>query len=214
MTTLIFVRHGLSEANLAQIFTGQVEAELTPLGKEQAMRTAEYLREYPIDLIYASDLRRAVQTAEPTASMHGLEIVTDPLLREISAGEWEGQPYEVLRTRYPRSYALWLEDVGHAQPDGGERAVGLAGRVIAETDRIVRANRGACIAVFSHATPLRAMGCRWFGYPPDEMSRIRWVPNASVSIAEYYDDGSIQVLQFGYDGHQGGLSTTIPKGLV
>lgn len=214
MTTLIFVRHGQSEANLAQIFTGQTEVDLTPLGRKQAICTAEYLRDYPIDLIYASDLHRAVQTAEPTAAMHGLEIITDPLLREIYAGEWEGQSYQTLCDRYSNSYALWREDVGHAQPDGGERAVELAARVIAETDRIVREHPGACIAVFSHATPMRAMGCRWFGYPPEEMSRIRWAPNASVSVVEYHDDGSIRVIQFGYDGHQGGLSTTIPKGLA
>lgn len=214
MTTIIFVRHGQSESNLAQVFTGQGDVSLTPLGLEQAERTAAYLRRYPIDCIYSSDLRRAMQTAGPTARMCGLPIIPDPQLREIAAGEWEGKRYETLRAEYAEAYAVWLNDIGRAHPTGGERVSELAARVWAAVDRIVREHRGGCVAVFSHATPTRAIGCRWFGYPVEEMARLRWVPNASVSVAEYADDGSIRVVQFGYDGHQGDSSTAIPQGLA
>lgn len=214
MTTIIFVRHGQSESNLSHRFTGQGNALLTPLGVEQAARTAEYLRNYPIDRIYASDLTRAMQTAEPTARMHGLEIIPDPQLREIYAGEWEGRRYEDLKTTFPESYACWLNDLGHACPDGGESTVALFRRVTSAVNRLVAENRGKCIAIFSHATPARAMGCFWYGYPPEEMARVTWVPNASVSVAEYGDDGGVRVLLFGYDGHQGDRSTGLPKGLA
>ena len=66
MTTLIFVRHGQSKYNRSRKFTGQQDAPLTMLGREQAERTAIYLDRFPITRIYASDLIRAVQTAEPT----------------------------------------------------------------------------------------------------------------------------------------------------
>ena len=48
MTTLIFVRHGQSESNLAKVFTGQGNTPLTALGRAQAERAAAYLEQYPI----------------------------------------------------------------------------------------------------------------------------------------------------------------------
>lgn len=213
-TTLIFVRHGQSESNLAKVFTGQVDTLLTPLGHKQAENTARFLKDYPISHIYASDLTRVMQTAEPTARMHGLEITPDRQLREIFAGEWEGRPYAELRERYPESYRVWLEDVGRARPDGGESIVELASRIYAEVDRLLALHRGECIALFSHAMPARALGCRWFGVPPEAMAQIKGCANASVSVVEYEDDGTFRVIHYGYDEHQGENVTVLPTGLV
>ena len=73
MTTLIFVRHGESLANLQNLFAGHYDIPLTELGHTQAERTAQYLDRYHIDHIYASDLQRAYQTAEHTAARQGSE---------------------------------------------------------------------------------------------------------------------------------------------
>ncbi len=214
VTTLIFVRHGQSESNLAKVFTGQTDTLLTPLGHKQAENTAQFLKDYPITHIYASDLTRVIQTAEPTARMHGLPIVPDRALREIYAGEWEGKPYSALRESYPESYRVWLEDVGRARPDGGESIVELAARIYAEVDRLVEKHRGECIALFSHAMPARALGCRWFGYAPKDMAQVKGCANASVSVVEYGDDGTFRVIHYGYDAHQGENVTVLPTGLV
>ncbi len=214
MTRLIFVRHGQSESNLARIFTGQGNVPLTPLGMEQAERTAEYLKDQPITHIYASDLLRAMQTAAPTARMHGLTVTPNERLREVMAGDWEGRYYADLMQEYPESYGVWLNDIGNAQPDGGEAVVDLAERIKAEVARLVSAHRGECIAIFSHATPMRAMACTWMGFLPQEMAKTPWAPNASVSIADYDDDGKVTLLQYGYDEHQGDSSTAIPRGMA
>ncbi len=214
MTTLIFVRHGQSESNLAKVFTGQGDTKLTALGREQAERTAEYLKQFPISIIYASDLRRTVETAEPTARSLGLQIVPNRELREIFAGDWEGKSYDEIRQTYGESYRIWLEDLGKAHPEGGESVLELYERVNAEIERLIRLHRGECIAVFSHATPARAVACKWFGYAPEDMVKVPWATNASVSVAEYEDDGSFRVIQYGYDGHQGETATRFPKGQV
>ena len=214
MTTLICVRHGQSESNLAKRFTGQTETVLTPLGHAQAENTARFLHEYPIDVIYSSDLERAMQTAEPTAKDHGLEIIPNRELREIFAGEWEGLLYATLTERFPESYRRWREDVGHAHPDGGESALALGRRVSSEVDRLLAKHQGQCIALFTHATPLRMLACRWFGRPFEDAASVPWCNNASVSVIEYEDDGSFQVLLYGYDEHQGKDSTHFPKGAV
>jgi hypothetical protein len=46
------------------------------------------------------------------------------------------------------------------------------------------------------------------------MAKVPWATNASVSIAEYDDDGSFRVIQYGYDAHQGDTATALPKGLA
>ncbi len=214
MTTLIFVRHGQSESNLAMRFTGQTDTVLTALGWQQAENTAKFLERYPIKYIYASDLTRVMQTAEPTAKKIGLEIIPDRALREIYAGEWEGKLYSELRAEFPESYRLWLEDIGRARPDGGESVVELSERIYAEVDRLLKKHRGECIALFSHAIPLRLMGCRWFGYAPQDAASVKGCSNASVSVVEYADDGGFRVLHYGYDAHHGENTTALPTGLV
>ena len=214
MTTIIFVRHGQSESNLHRVFTGHSNARLTALGREQARRTAEYLRDFPITAIYASDLERTMDTAAPTAKMHGLPILPDAALREIYAGQWEGKPYETLMRDYTASYARFREDVGRAHPDGGESVTALYSRVNAEVDRLLALHRGECIAIFTHATPVRSIMCRLMDLPAEEMAKVPWATNASISIAEFSDDGTSRVVQYSYDAHQGDLATHFPKGTV
>ncbi|MBE6589759.1 MAG: histidine phosphatase family protein [Ruminococcaceae bacterium] len=214
MTKMIFVRHGQSVANLERAFAGHVDTVLTELGKQQAERTALFLKDYPIDKIYASDLTRAMQTAVPTAKMHGLGIVPDEALREIYAGAWEALPYETLMRDFSESYTTWRTDCGRAHPDGGESVVALSERIYREVDRIAAENEGKCVAVFSHATPIRLLRARWEGYAPEELARVAFCANASVSVVDYMEDGSYRVHLCGYDAHQGEYSTGLAKGIV
>ena len=214
MTTLIFIRHGQSVSNLEERFTGQHETLLTELGHLQAEKTAKYLDGMTIDRIYSSDLTRSMQTAEHTAKRRGMKIVPDTSFREIYAGLWEGHRYEELRVMFPENYEKWRTDLGHARPDGGESVAELAARVYGGVARVLAENRGKSVAIFTHATPVRVMACSWFGIPLEEAYRVPFCSNASVSVAEYEDDGSFRLLQYSYDEHQGGHVTRLPKGSV
>ena len=214
MTTLIFVRHGQSVSNLEYRFTGQGDTPLTDLGRLQAERTAAYLASYPIDVIYSSDLSRAYDTARPTAQYHGLEIISDPAFREINAGDWEGHTYEELHALFEKDYETWRQDVGRAHPQNGERVTDLAARIYAATERVLAEHRGKCVAIFTHATPVRMMGCKWFGYAAEDAAKLPFCGNASVSIVEYEEDGTCRLICYGYDRHQGDAATELPKNLV
>ena len=214
MTKMIFVRHGQSEANLAHVFAGHTNTPLTEHGKQQAERTAQFLRDYPIDKIYASDLTRAMQTAEPTARLFGLEIIPDSALREIYAGAWENLPYETLMRDFSESYSVWRTDCGLAHPEQGESVLALSERIYAEVDRIAKENEGRCVAIFSHATPIRLLRARWEGYSPRELAKVTFSGNASVSVVDYLDDGTYRIHLCGYDGHQGDAATGLAKGIV
>lgn len=214
MTKMIFVRHGQSEANLARVFAGHTDTVLTERGKLQAERTAQFLAEYPIEAIYASDLTRAMQTAIPTAKSKGLSIVPREELREIYAGQWENLSYDTLMSDFTKGYDTWRNDCGRAHPEGGESVVELSERIYKEVDRIARENTGKCVAIFSHATPIRLLRARWEGYPPEELSKVAFCSNASVSVVDYGEDGTYRVLLCGYDAHQGDERTSFPKGSV
>lgn len=213
-TRVIMVRHGESLGNAEGFFAGQTDIPLTPLGHLQAKRTAEYLRDRKIDRVYSSDLIRSMQTAEPTAVLHGLEIVPEVGLREIFAGEWEHMPYAEIFERYPNSRGIWKEHVGLACPDGGESVAHVAERVRATVECLVAENAGKCIALFTHALPIRSMGCFWQGIPIAEMERLPWSTNAAVTEAEYTSDGRGTLICYGYNAHQRGIGTGFPRGAV
>ncbi len=214
MTTLIFIRHGQSQANLDRVFAGHTNTPLTELGIRQAENTARFLEQYPIEKIYSSDLLRSMQTAEPTAKHFGLPIIPDCEMREIFAGEWEGKLYETLMKDYREGYDLWIHDCGRAHPKEGESVKALGDRIYRETDRILAENRGKCVAVFSHATPIRLLNARWQNVPVEELARVSFAPNASVTLVEYDDEDNFTLKLSGYDGHQGELSTSLAKGIV
>ena len=74
-TLLYFIRHGESEANERDAFIGHTDLDLTRLGHQQAQMAAEYLRAIPADVIYASDLKRAYNTAMHTAEIKGMNVI-------------------------------------------------------------------------------------------------------------------------------------------
>ena len=90
MTTIFLVRHGETVDNARQIMQGQTPGELNEQGREQARQVAERLATEEIDAVVASDLRRAIQTAEYIAEPHHLPVVTTPLLRERDWGSFTG----------------------------------------------------------------------------------------------------------------------------
>lgn len=213
-THVILVRHGQSLANAEGFFAGQTDIPLTQLGLRQAERTADYLRDRRIDRIYSSDLMRSMQTAEPTARRHGMQVIPERGLREIFAGEWEHMAYDEIPVRYPTSRTLWREHIGMSHPDGGESVAAVAARIRATVERLVAENIGACIALFTHALPIRSMGCFWQGIPIAEMERLPWSANAAVTEAVYRANGAVELLCYGYDAHQAGMETAFPKGAV
>lgn len=104
-TTILLVRHGETVDNARQIMQGQTQGELNERGREQARQVAERLATASVDVIIASDLRRAIQTAEIIAAPHRLPVVTTPLLRERDWGGFTGRYIPELRGE------VWPDDI-------------------------------------------------------------------------------------------------------
>ena len=104
-TTIYLVRHGETVDNARQIMQGQTQGELNERGRVQAQKVAERLSDEDIDAVVASDLHRAIQTAEIIARPHGLLVETTPLLRERDWGSFTGRFIPDLRNE------VWPDDV-------------------------------------------------------------------------------------------------------
>ena len=184
-TKIIMVRHAQGQGNLLAEFHGQYPSDLTPLGVTQAECTAEFLKDYKIDVAYASDIPRAYSTAKIIAEKHGLSVTKDEGLRELNGGVWERMKFDDIVVKYPDEYAVWKFDLGNCTCPGGESVRHLQGRVKQTIERLVKEHAGKNILIGTHATPVRTMSCIWKGLDISEIVNITWVPNASVTIVKY-----------------------------
>ncbi len=205
-TTLIFVRHGYSKANEQNIFAGVTDVPLTDIGKQQADLTAKFLSQYAIDVLYSSDLKRAMQTAQPIAEQTGLPIIPNEQLREMDLGEWEEVPFEAVVQQYPTEYELWVGNVDNAYAPGGESIAELRKRMAAAVGKIVAKHRGKTVCIVTHAEALRMLFPTWTGA---RLADVPYVPNSSVTVVEY-EGNKVRVVLNGFAEHLGELTTRLP----
>ena len=115
MTTLVIVRHGATAWNEQRLFLGRRDVPLSEGGRRQAVALGEALHGDAFNRVYASPLRRTVETAR----LLGHEPVLLPELVEIDRGEWEGLPSEEIRRRDAELHDRWYDDpTGLAMPGG------------------------------------------------------------------------------------------------
>lgn len=205
---IIFIRHGQSLGNLNDMFLGHTDLDLSPLGYSQAKCTANYLKDIHIDKVYSSDLIRAYNTCRAYLEVSNKTAERTERLREIFVGLWEGKNFETLKTVFKNSYSIWLNDIGHAKPDGGETVVELQKRAVDFITEIAKENDSKTVAVFTHATIIRAFFTFAYGKDISYMKDLKWATNASVSSVEY-SNGKFKVLEYSTDNFLNKLKTDV-----
>ena len=185
------VRHGESTWNTAGLCQGHNdEAELTERGLRQAAEGAAQFGYRPVRAIYASDLRRAQQTAAAFSVVLGLPVHTDPRLRERCLGVLEGTAHETISPA----------DLGHgdgrlfdpdARPASGESVRELYARVATFCDDLTTGTvsgrntlpglteREGDVLVIAHGGSVRVLEAYAHGISVDQMT-WRTVGNATI----------------------------------
>lgn len=131
---LILVRHGQSEGNASGIVQGHLDFDLTELGLQQALATAERMRTEQIDRVIASPLKRAFHTATLIAAPHAIAVEPEPSLMEYNLGDVSGLTGAEIRERYPEVREAYSRGVRPVFPgeEGRDIFVARVERVLGE----------------------------------------------------------------------------------
>jgi len=163
MTKLYLVRHGETTWNDARRFQGHTDVPLNVRGWRQAQRLAERFAGETIDVIYTSDLRRALDTAHIIAQRASKPILVEPRLREACLGELQGKTYAEVHERWFRNIettpCYFVDDAPH----GVESLRQLQARLMEAARDIAARHRDERILIVTHGACLRAMFCAWLG---------------------------------------------------
>ncbi len=190
MSKLLLVRHGNTTLNSAQRFWGQTDVELGADGVRQAEQLRDRLATQQIDAIYASNLSRAIATAEIIASKHQTNIVTCDELVEINFGCIEGLTFEEIKQRHPEFAELLIHRSLETRFPGGESVSELNNRVSSFLVRLQKHKPKETILIVAHSGTLRLLLCDLLGIDPKHWQQMR-LDLASLSILDTYPHGTI-----------------------
>jgi len=150
VTRVIAVRHGETAWNVDTRLQGQLDVPLNARGREQARRAGLALAHDKPDVIYASDLSRAFDTAQAIADAVDMTVQADPGLRERHFGIWQGHTYAEVEQTWPELSAKWRARLPDFGPEGGETLLGFYERSVAAAARLVSQHPGQTVVLVAH----------------------------------------------------------------
>jgi len=196
MTLLLLIRHGENDYMLRRLTGRTAGISLNAKGQQQAQGLADALVHAPLRAIYASPLERAVETAQPLAQSHSLEIQVRTGFIEVDYGRFQGRTYKQLaRTNL---WKILLEKPSQIRFPDGETFSEVQQRVAAELETLVGEWQArveaektadgnkveeAVIAVVAHADIVRLALAHYLNMPLDDFLRLMVGP-ASVSMVQ------------------------------
>jgi ribonuclease H / adenosylcobalamin/alpha-ribazole phosphatase len=185
---MLLLRHGETALSAEHRFAGRGDIPLTAAGQRQAAAAARRLASRGgIEVVVASPLRRAWQTAQAVAAATGAPVQVDENLIETDFGKWEGMTFAEAAAQWPDEMSAWLADP-EASPPGGESFATAARRVLETLDRLLASHRGRTLLLVSHVTPIKTLVCRALLAPPAAMFRIH-LNVASLCEIDWFADG-------------------------
>jgi broad specificity phosphatase PhoE len=164
----ILLRHGetpyqLMEERIVYPWPEPEPIHLTPNGRAMIKKAAEYLKKENIDLIYSSDIPRAVESAEIASEILDKPVNFEPALREINLGIYRGGPLE----KYKKEIGESADNFSKV-PEGGESEKQCRERVAAFYERMEKEHKGKNILVISHGAPLFLLSGIMLGFKEAE----------------------------------------------
>lgn len=186
MTKVILVRHGQTLWNLEMKYQGHCDVALTEKGVEQAIRAAKRLAGEDISAVYASDLSRALRTAECISKEHNLPVTAIPGLREINFGEWEGLTFEGINSQWTGAMSKLFTHPDEIVIPGGETFREVKKRATSALAKLVTEHPNQTIVVVSHGGTIRTLLCAVLNIHLNHMWNIKQ-DNTAINMLEYYD---------------------------
>ena len=200
MTTIYLIRHAEAEGNLHRRIHGWYDSLITENGFCQIQALQQRFRDIPVDAVWSSDLYRTKTTARAIYLPKGLELNTDPDLREIHMGDWEDQTWGQIGHSYPASLAQFNHSDPAWRAPNGENLADAGRRVEGAVRRIVQSHPGQTVAVFCHGTAIRQILANLKGVDPGDWHTLGHSENTAVTQLAF-DRGQVQVILDGDASH-------------
>lgn len=187
---LIIVRHGETAHNRDQVTLGRADVPLNDLGIKQAAAVAASFASAPV-AVYASPLRRAVDTARGIAAAHALGVTVEPALIEMDVGEMEHLGYAELREKYPAFLRAWMSaDAADARMPGGETLREVQERAWGAVARMRDAHRDGDVVAVTHNFVTLTIICAALDLPLSHFRRVRQAL-AAKTVIEFGERGVV-----------------------
>jgi len=150
VTRIVAIRHGETAWNVDTRIQGQLDVPLNDKGLWQAQRVAQSLADEGITVLYASDLQRAWQTAQPLAAACGVVANPETGLRERAFGVFEGLTWAEIERDHPVESERWRRREPGFGPAGGERLADFFDRCVGCVTALARRHPGEVLALVAH----------------------------------------------------------------
>lgn len=182
MLEIILIRHGQTDWNRERRIMGRRPIGLNALGRRQSIAAARHFRGVPIDAIYTSPVRRAVETARLIARVlrpHRVPIHRAAELAEIEYGKWVGKTFDEVTGQGP--YQVYHTTPKRAKPPGGEKMTTAQRRAVRLVERLRKHAKGGRVALVSHADIIKSILVHYLKLDLDELLRFR-IDNGAISL--------------------------------
>jgi 2,3-bisphosphoglycerate-dependent phosphoglycerate mutase len=187
-TRVFALRHGETAWNADARIQGYTDIPLNDTGRWQAKRLADALAHEPIDVIYASDLSRAFETAQAVARVQGRTVRAEPALRERHFGAFQGRIFKDIEQEEPEQALRWRKRDPDFSPEGGESLREFYRRCVQAAERLAAAHPGQTVALVAHGG---VMDCLYRAALRIDLQAPRtWqLGNASINRLLYTGEG-------------------------
>jgi 2,3-bisphosphoglycerate-dependent phosphoglycerate mutase len=200
MGKLILLRHGQSQWNLENRFTGWIDIGLTDQGRQEAYESGKLLKDIPIDLAFTSVLVRAIDTL--TEALRGADqelvpIVKDAALNERMYGDLQGKNKAELAKEFgDEQVKIWRRSYDVAPPNG-ESLKDTAERALPyfEKNILPLVVEGKTILVSAHGNSLRAIVMKLDNLTKEQVLELN-IPNAEPIVYVINTEGEVIEKEF------------------
>lgn len=182
---LILLRHGQTEYNATDRMQGQLDTDLSELGRTQAKTAAAELAIREPIRIVSSDLRRALDTAVALGDAAGVPVTQDERLRETHLGEWQGLTHTEVDDIAPGARPAWRADATIAPPGGesrvdvARRSVPLVRELLSSVDRWGAEGDERPVVLVAHGGLIAALTAALLDLPTDRWPVLGGLANTS-----------------------------------